>query len=335
MVVDAVRTAFDRVRKTDYAWNAPYDAKALFAAMQNVMSDLGIESPGERGTFGSSAITQVLVAIEAGRAAIPYPTLETLLWSNLSSRLEIGEVDLPAQVTQPSIAASATPASDALRVAASHVPFAADSDSVAIAVPAADDRPAGVYLLPLGEAGLVVRSSVDESYPLYDIVVGRGLENFPFLPFHGGQEDFKAYERHRALIAAAEMAGVGMRLLEITSEYLRTREQFGKPLGSNQVLKHVLADDLVAMRSLHATLVYAAAALDAEAPEGLELAWAAKHLAGKQGHELANHMLQLHGAIGYTMELELQRYLRRMFALTAMYASTYESGEALFREFSN
>ena len=89
----------------------------------------------------------------------------------------------------------------------------------------------------------------------------------------------------------------------------------------------------VRTQSLVMMVNYAAAALDADAADARAAVHSAKHFAGKISRELAQDMLQLHGAIGYTTEYPLHRYMRRSFRLMTSYGSTYAQGQLLFQEF--
>jgi hypothetical protein len=334
MIIDAVRTALGRIRDQDYAWNAPGDSAQLFAKVSGALDELGLLGPCERDSIAATSLTQALVAMEAGRAMIPFPVIEALMWTWLSARLEsTPEAGMGAVVTlsgamEASVAIADGRASGTL----AQVPFA-DMAAALVAFPALSaNADVDAVLVPLADATIRPMASVDSIYRLFEVDIDMAIDT-------GGLRlnDAKTRDRfalHRALLAAAELTGVGLKLISLTGDYLKVRVQFGKPLGANQALKHVLADDYVNMEALRSTIVYAAAALDADAPEAAELVWAAKHMAGLTGHELANHMLQAHGAIGYTTELELQRYMRRLFSLTAFHGSTYESGEALFRLFA-
>jgi hypothetical protein len=334
MIIDAVRTALGRLRDQDYAWNVPGDPAQLFVKVRGVLDNLGLLGPCDCDSIAATSLTQALVAMEAGRAMIPFPTIETLMWTWLSARLDSVPATGAGAVVTLSCAADATVAIADGRASGTltQVPFA-DMAAALVVFPAPDaNAGADAVLVPLIDVRMRPMTSVDPVYRLFEVDVDTAIEP-------GGLHLTDVRERdrfalHRTLLAAAELTGVGLKLIDLTSEYLKVRVQFGKPLGANQALKHVLADDFVNMEALRSMIVYAAAALDADAPEAAELVWGAKHMAGLTGHELANHMLQAHGAIGYTTELELQRYMRRLYSLTAFHGSTYDSGEELFRLFA-
>jgi alkylation response protein AidB-like acyl-CoA dehydrogenase len=148
-----------------------------------------------------------------------------------------------------------------------------------------------------------------------------------------GREPTARLALHEALLAAAEIAGASLRLIDMTKDYLLTRTQFGKPLGANQVLKHKRAEHHVRSQALIMMVHYAGAALDAAAPDADAAVRAAKYFAGTSGKDLAQDMLQLHGGIGYTMEYPLHLPMRRILRLTTSHGSTYRQGELLYRNY--
>ncbi|QNE77977.1 acyl-CoA dehydrogenase [Streptomyces finlayi] len=114
-----------------------------------------------------------------------------------------------------------------------------------------------------------------------------------------------------AFATAAQAVGVGEALLRATVEYVKRRTQFGTAIGSFQAVKHRLADTLTGLEFAR-PLVYGAAVSLAEgaARAGADVA-AAKLAAGGAAYTAARTALQLHGAVGYTEELDLALWLRK------------------------
>ncbi len=113
-----------------------------------------------------------------------------------------------------------------------------------------------------------------------------------------------------AVIAlAGEQAGGARRIFEMTVDYLKTRIQFGRPIGSFQALKHMAADLLLEVESATSAAQHAAARFGSEDAE------AAVALAGftcaQAYHTTAMQAIQMHGGIGFTWEHPAHRYLRR------------------------
>jgi hypothetical protein len=108
-----------------------------------------------------------------------------------------------------------------------------------------------------------------------------------------------------AFVTAAQALGVGLTLLDRTVAYVKQRSQFGAPIGSFQAVKHRLADTLIRLEFAR-PLLYGAALTMAPADVA-----AAKVTAGEAAYFAARTALQLHGAVGYTEELDLSLWLRK------------------------
>ena len=109
------------------------------------------------------------------------------------------------------------------------------------------------------------------------------------------------------------------RLAEITVEYAKARIAFGRPIGSFQALKHILADiSFWAEVSTAAATAAADAVADAR-PTASEIVSIAKAYVGEAGTQLAQQCLQVHGGIGFTWEHDLHFYLRRLAADRVLY----------------
>jgi len=110
---------------------------------------------------------------------------------------------------------------------------------------------------------------------------------------------------------AAEMAGGADALLAMTAAYAATREQFGKPIGSFQAVKHPLVNVLVGVESLRSLVYAAASALDAESADAEALARMAKAHACDVYVFAASRAVQLHGGFGFTLDCDAHLYLKR------------------------
>ncbi|HLS76586.1 MAG TPA: acyl-CoA dehydrogenase family protein [Nocardia sp.] len=113
----------------------------------------------------------------------------------------------------------------------------------------------------------------------------------------------------RLNIAACSMGGA-QAALDKTVPYLAGRTAFGKPLVANQALQFDLADMRTELEAARTLLWRAAAALDADAPDKVELCAMAKRFATDVGFEVANKALQLHGGYGYLAEYGLEKIVR-------------------------
>ena len=109
--------------------------------------------------------------------------------------------------------------------------------------------------------------------------------------------------------AAAQLVGLGQRMLDMTVDYVKERRQFGVPVGSFQAVKHQLADALKEVAFARPAVWRAAATLE---PRDVSMA---KAMASDAASFVARRALQCHGAIGYTVEYELHRFLKQTWVL--------------------
>ncbi len=138
------------------------------------------------------------------------------------------------------------------------------------------------------------------------------------------QAAFEQATDHAAVAACAEAVGAMQAMLAATVAYTRTRQQFGKPLSMNQVLRHRMADMSVACEEARSMTIGAVQqVIEADRrgdPLARSLAAAAVRakVAGA-ARRVAEEAIQLHGGMGVTEELNMGRYLRRLLALDALY----------------
>jgi alkylation response protein AidB-like acyl-CoA dehydrogenase len=172
-----------------------------------------------------------------------------------------------------------------------------------------------LFLVPAKTPGLSLRG-----YPLVD--GGRAADvtlrdvTLPGEALLGAQgEAFATIEEvvGRGIVAlCAESLGAMSVAKEATLAYLRTRKQFGVPIGTFQALQHRMADMLIEIEQMRSAVINAAAALDGEHCARERTLSAAKYTCGKIGTLVAEECIQLHGGIGTTWELPLSHYAKRL-----------------------
>jgi len=114
------------------------------------------------------------------------------------------------------------------------------------------------------------------------------------------------------LALASEAVGTMDVARDYTLDYLRTRKQFGMPIGSFQALQHRMADVLLEIEQARSAAINAAAAIDAPRAARERALSAAKYTIGHIGARVAEEAIQLHGGIGMTWELPLAHYAKRL-----------------------
>ncbi|MEV4733320.1 acyl-CoA dehydrogenase [Saccharopolyspora sp. NPDC049426] len=249
------------------------------------LADLGVTGvtlPEERGGLGLGPVELALCLQECGYAGLPGPVIESLAL-------------LPALL--PDLTADA-----AVRTAvvAPHVPCALDAD---LADEVYECGPESTRIL----SGISLRreESFDPARRLFEVGSTWGEE----VP---GAEFERAFDL-AVLGCAAYLLGLGHRMLDLATEHVKQRQQFGRPVGEFQAVKHHLANALLKLE--FARPLIRGAALSAGSEHAGRDASAAKLAAGEAAHLAARTALQVHGAIGYTAEHDLHRHLTKTAAL--------------------
>lgn len=259
------------------------------------LAGLGVTAlavPEHAGGLGAGPVELVVAFEELGHHAVPGPLVEscaavpTLLAGLDDDRLPgLASGDVVATLSFPPFLPYALDAGTADLV------LAVDGDSVWVA------EPTGPVL-----------SSVDPSRRLF--------ETKPISELASGVEVEveRAFELG-ALACAAQQLGAGRAMLELTVEYAKQRTQFGRPIGRFQAVKHQLADVLVGLELARPLLFGAAVSL-----AGRDIS-AAKIAATLAADRAARAALQVHGAIGYTQEYDLSRWLTKVRALRSTWGT--------------
>jgi alkylation response protein AidB-like acyl-CoA dehydrogenase len=124
-----------------------------------------------------------------------------------------------------------------------------------------------------------------------------------------------------AVAVACDSLGLAEAMLDATVAYARVREQFGRPIGSFQAVKHACADMLVAVTVSRELVCAAVADITAGAPDAAVTASMAKAYACGAAVDVAGKAMQLHGGIGYTWESGIHVYLKRAALNRALFGS--------------
>jgi alkylation response protein AidB-like acyl-CoA dehydrogenase len=137
----------------------------------------------------------------------------------------------------------------------------------------------------------------------------------------GGYATLEAILDRARIGLSAEMLGASDAAFEMTSDYLKTRKQFGQLIGSFQSLQHRAAIMFTELELTRSCVAAAFAALDANANNVAELASLAKARAGETLHLVSNETVQMHGGIGMTDAHDSGLYMKRARVLEALYGS--------------
>jgi alkylation response protein AidB-like acyl-CoA dehydrogenase len=126
------------------------------------------------------------------------------------------------------------------------------------------------------------------------------------------------------VLGCAESVGAMDVIFDATVQYAKVRTAFGRPIGSFQAVKHLLADTAMTLEQSKAISVAATRAVDAETPDSSALASTAKAFIGEAGVTLAHNCWQAFGGIAFTWDHDFHLFLRRLTLDTSLY------GEATF-----
>ena len=282
----------ERVRAHTASGDA-YD-RALWDAMVE-QGWLAIETPEDRGGVGLGAVEVAVLVEELGRHAAPAPFVPTVLAVDALARAgEEGWVDRLL-------------GGDALACvawdAAAPVPYAPSAD---IAIVCEDD---GVYACELDER--------PPREPAMDLTRELGWLRFERT---AARRIGDAAERERLLdrgatFTSADLLGGAARALDMAVEYAKERVQFGKPIGSFQAVKHMLASAKVKLEYARPVVMRAAYSVAHGSPQRALHVSMAKLVATEAARFTARQALQAHGAIGYTWEQDLHIWMRRAWSL--------------------
>ena len=125
-----------------------------------------------------------------------------------------------------------------------------------------------------------------------------------------------------ALAQVAEALGCMEAVLDITADYLKTRQQFGQPIGKFQALQHRMSEMFVEVQETRSILYRGIACLDAAPALRRQAVSAAKVMMGSAGRFVGGQGIQLHGGIGLTDEYPIGHYYKRLLALEKLHGDS-------------
>jgi alkylation response protein AidB-like acyl-CoA dehydrogenase len=200
-----------------------------------------------------------------------------------------------------------------------HVPFAANAQSFLVVSRVGDELMLGAVLRHVVTVNTThnVDGSTSSELVFKDSLVE------PSQVMARGKEARRLLEVMQDLLAigtGALLVGVSAQALDITLDYIKYRQQFGKPLGSFQALQHRAADCFVDIE-LNRSLVYRVSASYDAGQMHRAMAAAVKARTSRVALAVTRNALQLHGAIGYTDEHDIGLYYKRAIALAALYGN--------------
>ncbi|MEB8327384.1 acyl-CoA dehydrogenase family protein [Dietzia kunjamensis] len=262
------------------------------------------------GGAGATAVEAVTALEVLGRHAVPGPVVESVMVApRIAAALDAGDGadDVAGEIAGGALASVAAPGVS---------PFAPDAHVAGYLWVVDDDE---VFTASAGEA----RRSVDRARTVTTPTRGARV----------GSARTVDLVNHGALGTAAQLQGLGQAMLTMSVDYATQRKQYGKFIGEYQALKHQLAEVAIALEMAR-PLLWAGALAIAENPDDPAAAVrdvsAARVAVADAAYLAARTALQLHGAIGYTLEHDLGLWLTKTRALqTAWGTQSYHRGRVL------
>lgn len=296
--------------------------KAVFAQMGE-LGWIGLAVPEAAGGADLGMSEAVALTEEVGGGLAPEPLIPAMLSARLLAAaedkallgplLEGGKVVLTAwQEKADTLAVPGTP--DAPRV---FIPMAGGAD--AFLLPVREGNRIALHALDAAGADLVLEKTMDGGHVgTLRPDLARAVRVADDIGALIGQSLDEA-----ALATSGLMLGLMERAFEMTLGYLKTRQQFGRIIGTFQALQHRAADLKIHIALTRAAVESAAAALDdgAAGEERQAAVSKAKHRAVESGMFVLRQCIQLHGGIGYTDEYDVGLYLRRGMVAMNQYGS--------------
>jgi alkylation response protein AidB-like acyl-CoA dehydrogenase len=286
------------------------------AAWKRLAGELGLTAlavPEDLGGAGASLAEVAVAAGEIGRVLLPVPYLPTALAAALLA--EAGESEAAAEFL-PGLSEGTLAGALAFGPGVTTFSGGRLSGTVRNVL---DGPRAGMFLVRASGALVAVRAADATVTPVgtLDQTRGQATVTFTGAPAlrvspagDGGAFASRAEDLVRALLAT-ESAAAATRCLDMTVEYLKSRVQFGRPIGEFQALKHRCADLAVAAESAWMTAHAAIRAAVSDPGEFAVAAPLAKRYCADAFFTVAAETIQLHGGMGFTWEHDAHLYFKR------------------------
>jgi alkylation response protein AidB-like acyl-CoA dehydrogenase len=315
---------------------APYD-KELWKGLAE-MGFLGVAIPEEFGGAGAGHLELCVIAEEMGRALAPVPFSSTVYLA--AEALLIAGSDAQKKKWLPKIASGeaigtlalfegkGNPSPQAIKLSASGGTLSgvkkpvADGAIADFAIVAARTGSSGresdisLFLVDMKGGGVEIKelTNVDPTRGQSEVTF-RNCKAEPLGAAGEGWSILTQVLDHAVVLTAFEQVGGADRALEMGRDYALDRIAFGRPIGSFQAVKHMLADMYVSATLARSNCYYGAWALSTNAGELPEAAAAARISATQAFQHCAKNNIQVHGGMGFTWEFDCHMYYRRANAV--------------------
>jgi alkylation response protein AidB-like acyl-CoA dehydrogenase len=298
----------------------------------------GLAVPESAGGLGAGPVDLVLACEELGHHPVPGPVAESVAAVPVLLAGLAGLAGSPGRAAEdPAEWLGQLAEGELLATIAlpPRVPYALDADVAGLVLLAAErgdaaadradsagDEPGSVTVWQAAQGARA--ESADRARRLFRAEAGAVLASGPGVSLVLAQA-----VRYGTLASAALLLGAGRGLLETTVQHAKTREQFGRPIGSFQAVKHALADVLIGIEFARPLAYAAAIAVGADSPTADRDVSAARVACADAARRAARTALQVHGAIGYTLECDVSLWLAKVRSLSSTWGSQAEHRAAV------
>jgi acyl-CoA dehydrogenase len=321
---------------SDYLRRRIESGVSLDPALLKAVDELGVfdSFSGQSPTY--STIELALLAEECGRVLMPEPVLEKIVTEKfLENLLQSSDPGLFQQLIQGRAGAMlafnqccALQIDGNSKTVSGEIAWATGGETSDILVAFADTNDGRRALIaPLDSQEVAIRRKAT-SLDLTAALTSIKLKSAPATVLSlAGTRNFESLIE---IIKAAEISGMCQRVMEMTVEYVKTRTQFGVPIGSFQAIQQKLAQIYAESEALNSLVRFAAWSFY-NSPEQRDLTSRAAVLkAADLGVALCETAIQCHGGIGFTWEYDLHLFLRRAKMIQAAFGMTGErAGELI------
>ncbi len=291
---------------------------------------LGALFTEDQGGYGGDGFDIAVVFKELGRAGVVEPLLDSAL---MGGRLlaAAGKADMVEDVIAGSLQLAVAHGEPGGRYDLDYVLTQADGDALTGRKAVVMNAESADHLIVSARNGddiafyLVARDApgVDiQGYPL--LAGGRAaevtLDKAPGIPLGLGLAEYERINALALVAISAEALGAMESATALTKDYLMTRKQFGRPIGTFQALAHRMSDVLIELEQVRSAVINAAGNLDAS-DRDLHLS-ATKNLIGRAGRLVAEEAIQMHGGIAMTQEYELAHIAKRIIMADHRFGDT-------------
>jgi hypothetical protein len=284
---------------------------------------LGALFTEDEGGFGGSGFDLAVIYEELGRAGCTLPVLEAGLAGGLLA--DCGQSDLVEQIIAGELRTTLAYAEPGLRYDLGPITTSVNSGAVSgrktvvggadtadlLVVSALQDGALGFHGVDPKGPGVTLHTTPSLDGGMVSEVT---LDAAPATPYGGTQAQLEQRLAAATLAVCADALGTMDSAKAMTLDYLRTRTQFGVPIGKFQALQHRMADVAIEIEMARSAVINLAGNLHAEARERDRHASAAKNLVGRTAHLVAEEAIQMHGGIAMTEEYALAPISRRLIA---------------------